>query len=414
MARYDYNTVFTLRGINAELEKIKNSIDTLDDREGTAPNERLSDTDQNSFRIYNLPQAVDDTEPVRLKEFKEGALPLVEEVLEELDIGAEYSQTLTNGQTQVTTVLDPQFSSLYISDQYTGLSKKLVRNVDYTVLSSSTISLMESYPSGSYFTEISFTDAVQTVNVPDTVTFESRPLELIAHRGFRNSFPQDTMLAFSSAARRGANSLECDVQVSSDGVLYVFHDDTIDALTDGTGAIKDLTSAYIDTVAYTETAGTFLDPVRIPKFEELLSYVANTGIKLYAEIKEYRTQADVSLIVQAVQDKKLESLVQLSSFVFSDLTAVRAITADIEVGYLNGVTDLATFQGYVDDLAVLGNSAILQSYASALSNGFDYPEYARANGVDIAVWTVNTDTEARQLMSIGINKIMSDIQLGVV
>lgn len=414
MARYNYNTVFTLRGINAELEKIQNSIDTLDDREGTAPNERLSDVDQNNFRIYNLPQAVDETEPVRLKEFKEGALPLIEEVLEELDIGAEYSQTLLNGQTSVTTVLDPQFSSLYVSDQYTGLSKKLVRNVDYIVLTTTSITLMESYPAGSIFTEISFTDAVQTVNVPDTVTFESRRLELIAHRGFRNSFPQDTMIAFSSAVRRGADSLECDVQVSQDGVLYVFHDQTIDALTDGSGEIKNLDSSYIDTVQYTETQGTFLGPVRIPRFEELLNYVANTGVKLYAEIKEFRTQDDVPLFVQAIQDKKLESLVQLSSFIFSDLTIVRSITPDIEVGYLNGVTDLATFQGYVDDLAVLGNSAILQSFASALANGTDYPEYARANGVDIACWTVNTDTEARQVMSIGVNKIMSDIQLGVV
>src|SRR4029077_15176086 len=49
----------------------------------------------------------------------------------------------------------------------------------------------------------------------------------MAHQGGEDEAPSNTLFAFKSAIRdRGADSLELDVNLSSDGQLMVIHDDT--------------------------------------------------------------------------------------------------------------------------------------------------------------------------------------------
>jgi hypothetical protein len=69
MARYTTSgTVTTLPAINAELEKIQESIAELFSREGESPNQMLSTVDMNSQRMINLPAPVLQSEPVRLQD----------------------------------------------------------------------------------------------------------------------------------------------------------------------------------------------------------------------------------------------------------------------------------------------------------------------------------------------------------
>ena len=64
-----------------------------------------------------------------------------------------------------------------------------------------------------------------------------RRLSVIAHRGFASHFPENTMPAFSNAIGAGADAIEMDVQVSSDGVLFCIHDTTVDRTTESTGTV---------------------------------------------------------------------------------------------------------------------------------------------------------------------------------
>ena len=61
----------------------------------------------------------------------------------------------------------------------------------------------------------------------------------MAHRGGRQLWPENTLTAFRGAAAMGVDVLEMDVHSSSDGVLVVLHDDTIDRTTDGMGLVHD-------------------------------------------------------------------------------------------------------------------------------------------------------------------------------
>jgi glycerophosphoryl diester phosphodiesterase len=220
------------------------------------------------------------------------------------------------------------------------------------------------------------------------------------------------MLAFASAIRRGADSLECDVQITSDGVPVVFHDSTVDALTDGTGAVSSLTLAQVRALTIDEVAGTAYSNTRIPTFAELLSYCKGAGIKLYPEVKQYRTQADIAIMIQNVIDSDMELLTFFSSFSLSDVTAFKVLNTFIPCGLLGSSTDSNVYEAAMDALALLGNSGIVWSYTSLLANE-NIILYARSKGLDVQTYTVNDNTAAKNLMRLGVNKIITDRKLEV-
>src|SRR5690606_41056275 len=64
---------------------------------------------------------------------------------------------------------------------------------------------------------------------------------VIAHQGGDHLWPGNTMLAFQNAVDLGADVLEMDLHITSDGALILMHDDTVDRTTDGTGEIEAMT-----------------------------------------------------------------------------------------------------------------------------------------------------------------------------
>jgi glycerophosphoryl diester phosphodiesterase len=238
--------------------------------------------------------------------------------------------------------------------------------------------------------------------------WEAGKLELIAHRGFLNQFPQNTLLAMSMALSRGADSLECDVMPSSDGVLYVFHDTTVDLLTNGTGTFIDLTSTYIDSLTFDALAGTALATTQITRFDNFLSFARTMGVKIYPEIKAIRTTADIDAMVQAVIDADMEYLTMFQSFALSDIQYVRSINPTIEVGYLGSDASYAT---PVADVQALGFGSLLWSATTILANPA-IVEYCYSRGVGLGAWTIDEDYVARKLMKLGVNKIMANVSIG--
>ena len=62
-----------------------------------------------------------------------------------------------------------------------------------------------------------------------------------AHRGASTYCPENTMLSFYTGVQMGANGIETDVQRTKDGILVLFHDDTITRVTGKEGSVADYT-----------------------------------------------------------------------------------------------------------------------------------------------------------------------------
>jgi glycerophosphoryl diester phosphodiesterase len=67
------------------------------------------------------------------------------------------------------------------------------------------------------------------------------PFRIIAHRGASGYAPENTMAAFRRAVEMGCSDVETDVYFTKDGKLLLFHDDTLDRTTDGSGLPEDYT-----------------------------------------------------------------------------------------------------------------------------------------------------------------------------
>ena len=97
--------------------------------------------------------------------------------------------------------------------------------------------------------------------------------QVSAHRGDSEVTPENTVPSFVLAVAKGAQQIELDVNLSSDGHLVVMHDPTIDRTTNGTGNVTDHTLKELKAL----DAGTWKDPkfagFKIPTLREALSAI---------------------------------------------------------------------------------------------------------------------------------------------
>lgn len=95
-----------------------------------------------------------------------------------------------------------------------------------------------------------------------------------SHRGFCGEYPENTMIAFRQAVKRGYRFLETDVVQSSDGVQFLLHDATINRTSNGSGTASALTSTQLKSYnfGYPSKFGSKFSTEKIPTLEEFLIF----------------------------------------------------------------------------------------------------------------------------------------------
>lgn len=95
---------------------------------------------------------------------------------------------------------------------------------------------------------------------------------IAVHRGaWGGNIIENTIPAYRTALDMGADMFECDLSLSTDGVLYVIHDGGELRLFGRSENIKSLSSAEIDSMEYRNCIG---EPSgqKVQRFEEVLQY----------------------------------------------------------------------------------------------------------------------------------------------
>lgn len=99
-----------------------------------------------------------------------------------------------------------------------------------------------------------------------------------AHRGlYGGGIPENSLAAFENAVKHKIG-IELDVQLSSDGEIFVFHDSDLKRMTGAVGRLCEMTSDQIENLRLSGT------DQRIPKFTEVLS-VVNCKVPILVELK---------------------------------------------------------------------------------------------------------------------------------
>jgi glycerophosphoryl diester phosphodiesterase len=121
----------------------------------------------------------------------------------------------------------------------------------------------------------------------------------IAHRGLHDrtrGIIENTRSAFEAAIEAGF-AIECDVQLSSDGVPFIFHDDTFDRLTAAIGRSDAKPIDEVQKLVLTESAAG-----EVPqRFTEFLAQV-NGRTLLQIELKQQKTPEATRKLAATVAD----------------------------------------------------------------------------------------------------------------
>jgi len=66
--------------------------------------------------------------------------------------------------------------------------------------------------------------------------------QLVAHRGYQQRYPENTLVAIAKALMLGARWIECDIQLSADAVPLLLHDDNTERMCGVDGSVFSMTA----------------------------------------------------------------------------------------------------------------------------------------------------------------------------
>lgn len=213
---------------------------------------------------------------------------------------------------------------------------------------------------------------------------------VVAHRGHRAAYPEQTLPAFAAAIDLGCRAIEADLQLTRDGRLVMMHDLTVDRTTDGHGPVAGATLAELEAL----DAGSWFHPrfagTGIPTVEALLDLAVPAGVTLCLEVKGTPAAApDVATaLVGLLRDRGLLDRVFVSSFDHAAMAAARRVAPGV----------LLAPERLPEDAPPDPAEAVRQARASGATVLQHRWEYLTADVVDalhaadVAVWTWPTDT----------------------
>lgn len=157
----------------------------------------------------------------------------------------------------------------------------------------------------------------------------------MAHRGNRVLFPENTIAAFRQAFTDGADNLETDLHLSSDGEFICIHDARVDRTTDGKGEVKDLSLKELKSLR-TLDSQSLPTEYQIPSLVETLNALPET-MALALELKTDRfLEPEICKRLGFVlkENRILERTIALS-FSLPRLLALKKSIPEIPVGWIS-------------------------------------------------------------------------------
>lgn len=143
--------------------------------------------------------------------------------------------------------------------------------------------------------------------------------QFISHRGANTEYVENTIKSFQIAKDFGFKWFEIDVQMSSDGELFLFHDYSLKRLAGSDSVPTDMTIAELKSVDVFHAASGTVD--KIPTLKEYLDWSLEQGVHTNIELKiskkankEY-VESLVKALIQLLDSyENIEESIFISSF----------------------------------------------------------------------------------------------------
>jgi len=232
----------------------------------------------------------------------------------------------------------------------------------------------------------------------------NRPL-LFAHRGASAHAPENTLPAFELAADMGADGIELDVQITSDGKLIVRHDRTLGRTEDAIGRVQDWTFEDLRALDVGSWFGSSYAGLQMPTPEEVVD-MAGDRLLLNFDVVNYSPSLDgvETLVVELFQRLNLFDRAMISSFNPLVLRSVHKQEPRIMIG----ATWMASLPWYLRWgwwRRLLRPDALHPSFDLVT---VEMVARTHAQGQRLHTWTVNEPDDIARMKQLHVDLIMGD------
>ncbi len=225
---------------------------------------------------------------------------------------------------------------------------------------------------------------------------------VIAHRGYSDKAPENTLAAFQKAIDIGADYYELDVHKTKDNKLVVIHDKSVDRTCSNnkTGKITELNFTDLQDirVGFSEKFGETYQNEKIPTLKESLE-LAKGKIKVCIEIKVKDIEKQV---VQLVEELAMVNEVIIFSFNYETVKNTKILNPKLQTLLLIDNANLQT----IDKVKAINANAIGVGYNTKITE--QLVTYAHQNNIKVFKWTVNKEKEMIELINFKLDGLITN------
>ena len=219
-----------------------------------------------------------------------------------------------------------------------------------------------------------------------------RNVKNIGHRGAKGHIAENTLASIKKAIDLGADGVEIDVFKCLTGEIVVFHDKSLDKLTNGIGLIEEKTLEELKKLRVLDSQE------QIPTLLEVIKSI-DEDVFLNIELKG-RNTAEGSLDLVKKHVKKSDNIL-FSSFNWDELKDLRKLDSEIKIALITREDPLLA----INPALSLNAIAINPSYKSLNKNNTS--EIYKA-GLKIYTWTVNDTVQISEMINLEVHGIITD------
>lgn len=224
------------------------------------------------------------------------------------------------------------------------------------------------------------------------------------HRGVDYA-PENTFASFNLAKQMGFKGIETDIVFTSDNVPIILHDSTVDRTTNGTGSASAMTLEQIKALTIDYGTNITLFPnEKIPTLDEFLQWIKSNDMTAILEIKVNINAEKAKIIYDLIVKYNLINKVIISGFEVANLSCIRQLDDNIALC-------LALNYGITDEDLLKMKQQIKINYCVMPYHSRVTTETvikAHSENVPIIAWDVQNIANAQNVVSLGVDYILSD------
>jgi glycerophosphoryl diester phosphodiesterase len=232
--------------------------------------------------------------------------------------------------------------------------------------------------------------------------------QIFSHRGANREAVENTLSAFDAALQYTIDGIETDVQLSSDEINVLWHDDTLEKVGLPDKHIDDLSYAALQEI---DVAKHFFAEANAESFMTLQSFLDRyrKRCRLLLEIKCYEGELPVRQKIKVHQTLAMVGAVRrddimASSFHLPSLLAAHQYAPEFPLVY-----NLEPEQGFAEARQVLTEHPFLHGLCVHISTlNAVMVQLLRRQKKCIAVYTCNTDEEINTALKLGVDILITD------